>query len=131
MVTIAVAVQDRPDSAPPGPWTGSDWKVVGSPTFPQAVSAISTFIFAYTGTPFYFPIIAEMRDPRHFTRALVLCQSVVTVVFLAIGIIVYYFCGSYVVSPALGSAGVLIKKISYGIALPGLIASSTLSTHVS
>jgi hypothetical protein len=31
-------------------------------------------------------------------------------------------CGQYVASPALGSAGPLIKKISYGIALPGLIA---------
>lgn len=130
VVTIAVGVQDRPDAAPRGPWK-SDWKVVGNPSFTEAITAISTFIFAYTGTPFYFPIVAEMRDPRHYTKALILCQSVVTITYLVIGIIVYYFCGSFVASPALGSAGKLLKQISYGIALPGLCVSSTLSTHVS
>lgn len=130
IVTIAVAVQDRPDSAPKGPWK-SDWKAFGSPSFTEAMTAISTFIFAYIGTPFFFPIVAEMRNPRHYTKALILCQSVATITYLIIGIIVYYFCGSYVTSPALGSAGKLLKQISYGIALPGLCVSSTLSTHVS
>lgn len=36
----------------------------------------------------------------------------------------------YIASPALGSAGELIKKISYGIALPGLWISAVLSQHV-
>lgn len=59
------------------------------------------------------------------------CQAVVSAVYIAIGCVVYYFCGSYVASPALGSAGVMIKKIAYGIALPGLIVSMTLYVHVS
>ena len=128
-MTIAVGVEDRPDGAPDGPWK-SDYAIIGNPTFAEAVSAVSTFIFAYAGTPFYFPILAEMREPRHYTKALVLCQSIVTVTYLTIGIIVYRYCGSYVASPALGSAGKLLKQVSYGIALPGLIVSSTLSTHV-
>jgi hypothetical protein len=56
---------------------------------------------------------------------------VVTSVYLAIGYVVYYYCGSYVASPALGSAGPTMKKISYGFALPGLIASTMLVVHVS
>ncbi|EEY16576.1 neutral amino acid transporter [Verticillium alfalfae VaMs.102] len=128
IVTIAVGVQDRPDEAPDGPWS-SDWKTVGNPTFTEAISAISTFIFAYVGTPFYFPIVAEMRDPRHYAKSMLLCQTIVTVTYITIGVVVYYYCGSFVASPALGSAGKLLKQISYGIALPGLIASSTLSTH--
>ncbi|KAH7011006.1 transmembrane amino acid transporter protein-domain-containing protein [Ilyonectria destructans] len=129
-VTIAVGVQDRPDLAPEGPWE-SDYRIVAHPSFTEGITAVSTFIFAYAGTPFYFPIVAEMRDHRHFTKALLLCQTAITLVYLVIGIVVYYYCGSYVASPALGSAGSLIKKISYGIALPGLLASSTLSTHLS
>ncbi|KAM0552396.1 hypothetical protein ACHAPJ_007956 [Fusarium lateritium] len=130
IVTIAVGVQDRPDEAPQtGTWV-SDYKIIGHPTFTKAISAISTFIFAYAGTPLFFPIIAEMRDPRHYTKALVLCQTVVTITYVTVGIIVYYFCGSYVASPALGSAGKTIKQIAYGIALPGLVISATLSTHV-
>ena len=72
-----------------------------------------------------------MRDPQYYTRSLLICQGSVTCVYLVIGIIVYYFCGSYVASPALGSAGILMKKVSYGFALPGLIVTTALALHVS
>lgn len=71
-----------------------------------------------------------MREPRHYTRSMLLCQAVVTVCYVIVGIVIYYYCGSYVATPALGSAGTIIKKVSYGIALPGLIATSTLNIHV-
>lgn len=71
-----------------------------------------------------------MRDPAQYTRALTVCQVTVTVVYIIVGTIVYYYCGSYVASPALGSAGPLIKKVGYGIALPGLLGSAILLSHV-
>ncbi|KAI8674457.1 Aa-trans domain-containing protein [Fusarium keratoplasticum] len=130
MVTIAVGVQDRPAAAPKeGPFK-SDFKVVGNPSFADAVSAISTFVFAYAGTPAFFSFAAEMREPKHYVRALTLCQIIVTVAYVGIGCVVYYFCGSYVASPALGSAGSLIKKISYGIAIPGIVATAMLTIHL-
>ncbi|KAK2028457.1 transmembrane amino acid transporter [Colletotrichum zoysiae] len=129
-VTVAVGVQDRPADAPQqGPWV-SDYKLVGSPTFAQASSALSTLVFAFAGTPAFFSIVSEMRDPRHYTRALVICQSGVTATYIAIGCIVYYFCGSYVASPALGSAGATMKRVCYGLAFPGLIVTTTLVIHL-
>ncbi|KAE8168328.1 transmembrane amino acid transporter protein-domain-containing protein [Aspergillus tamarii] len=129
IVTIGVGVEDRPYAAPPGPWV-SDYRIVNNPSFANGISAICTLIFAYAGVPFFFPIIAEMREPRHYTKALAACQTVVTVIYVTIGVVVYYYCGSYVASPALGSAGKLIKQIAYGISLPGLFASATICTHL-
>ncbi|KAF5664787.1 neutral amino acid permease [Fusarium heterosporum] len=130
VVTVAVGVQDRPDLAPKdGVWK-SDYKLFNTPTFAQAMSAIAAFIFAYCGTPVFFPIAAEMRNPKDYKKALILCQSVVTIVYVVVGIVVYYYCGTYVASPALGSAGKTIKRVAYGLALPGLIVSATLYTHV-
>lgn len=129
-VTIAVGVQDRPADAPQtGVWK-SDYELIGHPSFTSALSAISSLVFAYAGTPAFFNIASEMRDPRHYTKALIVCQTTVTVCYCVVGIVVYYFCGSYVASPALGSAGPLIKKIGYGIALPGLLVSGILLGHV-
>lgn len=71
-----------------------------------------------------------MRDPRLYTRSLALCQTLVTVIYLTVGVVVYYYCGSYVASPALGSAGSMIKKIAYGIAFLGLLCSGMLLNHV-
>ncbi|KAK6219298.1 hypothetical protein LQW54_002286 [Pestalotiopsis sp. IQ-011] len=129
-VTIAVGVQDRPADAPQtGVWK-SDYELIGHPSFTSALSAISSLVFAYAGTPAFFNIASEMRDPRHYSKALIVCQTTVTVCYCVIGIVVYYFCGSYVASPALGSAGPLIKKIGYGIALPGLLVSGILLGHL-
>ncbi|KIA75952.1 amino acid transporter Mtr [Aspergillus ustus] len=131
IVAVSVGIQDRPATAPQdGPWL-SDYKLVGSPTFAQGVSAVSSLIFACSATPIYFSIAAEMREPRHFTRSLVIAQIVSTLIYATIGIVVYYYCGSYVASPALGSAGPLIKRVAYGIALPGLMVTSTLFIHLS
>lgn len=131
IVTIAVGVQSRPSAAPQtGVWV-SDYKLANNPSFIDAVTALTTIVFAYAGTPAFFSIAAEMRDPHHYGRALAVCQSVVTVFYLVIGIVVYYYCGSYVASPALGSAGPKMKIVSYGFALPGLLVSTLLFIHVS
>ncbi|CAI6069447.1 unnamed protein product [Clonostachys chloroleuca] len=130
IVTVAVGIQDRPSAAPQeGHWR-SDYKIINHPSFTEAATALSSLVFAYAGTPAFFPIAAEMRDPRLYTRALVICQVGVTATYLTIGCVVYYFCGSYVASPALGSAGPLMKKICYGLALPGLAATTTIVIHL-
>ncbi|KAK0653799.1 N amino acid transport system protein [Lasiodiplodia hormozganensis] len=128
-LTVAVGVQDRPDAAPQGGEWASDYKLFGNPTFAEATSALASLIFAYAGTPAFFSIASEMRDPRYYTRSLMICQTCVTSIYIAIGTVVYYYCGSYVASPALGSAGVVMKKVCYGLALPGLIVTTTLMTH--
>ncbi|PYH81876.1 hypothetical protein BO82DRAFT_414794 [Aspergillus uvarum CBS 121591] len=84
----------------------SDYKLVGRPSFVQAITAVSSIVYAFAGTP---------------DR----CDGDLT----SIGTVIYYFCGSYVASPALGPARTLIKNVSYGIALPGLIASTIIVCH--
>lgn len=130
-LTIAVGVQDRPAAAPQeGPYV-KDFQIIGNPTFEEAISAVSTIVFAFAGTPAFFSIISEMRNPKDYTKSLIVAQTAVALVYLIIGIVVYYYCGSYVASPALGSAGVTMKKVCYGLALPGLVASCMLFVHVS
>lgn len=133
IVTIAVGVQNRPAAAPSREETlvwVSDYKIVNNPSFTSAIKAVSTLAFAYAGTPAFFAVVSEMREPRYYTQAMLICQTGVTAIYVTIGIVVYYYCGSYVASPVLGSAGVVVKKVSYGFALPGLIATTTLVTHV-
>ncbi|GAA5880486.1 hypothetical protein JCM16303_005399 [Sporobolomyces ruberrimus] len=129
-VTIAVGVGGRPSLAPQeGPW---DKNVViwGTPSFPEAMTAISNLVLAYAGTASFLPIAAEMRNQRDYKKAVLLCQGFVTCFYLAIGIAVYMKAGQYVASPALGTAGVLLKRISYGLAIPGLLASGVIYAHL-
>ncbi|KAI3391201.1 hypothetical protein diail_7779 [Diaporthe ilicicola] len=130
ILTVSVGVQERPAAAPQeGVWV-SDFKLTNTPDLAGAISAVSSLVFAFAGTPAFFNIQAEMRDNRLYTRSLLICQAVVTVIYVVIGTVVYYYCGSYVASPALGSAGSTMKKVCYGIALPGLFVTTILVTHL-
>ncbi|WVR07863.1 hypothetical protein IAU60_004906 [Kwoniella sp. DSM 27419] len=127
-LTIAVGVQDEPAAAPRGDWN-KELVIFGNPSFTEAITAVSALVFAFTGTPAFFPIVSEMRDPKRYPLAMMISQLFVTIVDTVVGVVVYYYCGQYVASPALGSAGGTMKKICYGLALPGLIVTAMMFTH--
>lgn len=130
VLTVAAGVQERPAAAPQtGPWE-SNWKIAGNPTFAEAMAAVSSLVLAYAGVPAFFAVASEMADQRLYTRSVLTCQLTATITYSVIGIVVYYYCGSFVASPALGSAGTLMKRICYGLVLPGLIVSTLLYIHL-
>lgn len=146
-LTIAVGVQSRPAAAPPAPapWD-KNFQLFGNPTWAEAGSVLGTIVFAYGATPAFFNVIAEMKRPQDFPKTAMLCQTYATIVYLAIGIPVYCewyllpdtfirllnprfragYCGDYVASPALGSAGPLLKKICYGLSIPALVITAVM-----
>ncbi|KAL1412208.1 hypothetical protein Q8F55_003219 [Vanrija albida] len=130
-LTVSVGIQDRPADAPqpPASWI-REIKVWGDPTFEEAMAAVSSVLFAYSATPTYFNIVAEMRDPRGYNRAMLTSIALITIIYLVLGGVVYAFCGQYVSTPALGSAGPLMKKVCYGIATPALLGSLTIYLHL-
>ncbi|WWC64344.1 uncharacterized protein I303_106954 [Kwoniella dejecticola CBS 10117] len=129
-LAIAVGVEDRPAAAPQvGPWD-KDLVLFGNPNFTDAIAAISTLVLSFAGTPGFFPIVSEMRNPRLYNRAMLTCQATITIIYTTIGLVVYCYCGQYVASPALGSAGGLLKKVCYGLALPALFVTAMLYTHL-
>lgn len=95
------------------------------------MGALSSMVFAYSGTAAYFPIAAEMKRPNDYFKAMYACQSVIYDVYLIVGVVVYIYCGSYVASPALGSAGPKLGRVCFGIALAGLIVILMIVLHVS
>jgi amino acid permease len=130
-LTISVGLQDRPAAAPQTGYFTPDVQAVAEPSFAKLMSAVAMIVFAFSGTPAFFPIVAEMKNPQHYVRSMLICQATVCTIYLVIGVVVYKFCGSYVASPALGSAGPLMKKVCYSIALPGLFVTSMIVSHVS
>ncbi|KAK1925999.1 transmembrane amino acid transporter protein-domain-containing protein [Papiliotrema laurentii] len=129
MLVIAVGVQGRPSLAPEGV-TDFGYQVIGSPTFLTGMSASLIIFVSSSGTSSFVPIIAEMKNPREYKKPIAASMGLLNVCYIIVSLVVYKYCGIYIASPALGSAGVLIKKISYGIALPGLWISAVLSQHL-
>lgn len=95
------------------------------------MTAVANQLFAVGASGAFFSVSAEMQHPQMFTRSLVCGQGFIVLTCLAIASIVYGKIGQYLASPALGSAGLLIKKVSYGVALPGLLVTAVLYSHIS
>jgi len=66
----------------------------------------------------FFGFVSETEDPRTFPKSLVMLQVVDTVMYLVTALVIYHFAGPDVKSPALSSAGPLMKKVCYGLAIP-------------
>jgi hypothetical protein len=131
-VLIATAIRDRPAAAPP---TGdfdlgfSAWPAE-SATFASAWAA-SLIIFASSAnTSGFVPVISEMKKPQDFFKSLYVVMTWITTCYMVIGMVMFRFAGKWLASPALGSAGPTIKIISYGLAIPGLIAGAMICIHV-
>ncbi|KAL3465707.1 transmembrane amino acid transporter protein-domain-containing protein [Aspergillus heterothallicus] len=130
IVVVGVTQRDRPAAAPQeGPYE-LGFVAINNPGFAGGMVASCTIFVSSAGTSAFLPVISEMRDPSQYKRPLYCSMSLVTASYLAFSLVVYRWCGTWVASPSLGSAGQTIKMVSYGVALIGLVVSGTLYLHV-
>ena len=112
ILVVAVTQVDRPAAAPPGDYE-LGYHAFASPTFHGAMVATTTIFISSAGTSAFIPVIAEMRRPQDFNKALYACMAFVTASYITFASIIYAWCGVWITAPALGSAGVTIKKVRY------------------
>ncbi|KAF2703724.1 hypothetical protein K504DRAFT_363915, partial [Pleomassaria siparia CBS 279.74] len=128
-VVIGVTLLNRPAAAPATGDFDLGFQIVGSPTFAAGITAAATIFISSAGGPVYIPIVAEMKRPQDYRKALIPVGILVGSVYLSLSMVVYYYCGKWIATPSLGSAGPLVKKVAYGIALPSLIVSAGIFNH--
>jgi len=126
----ACAVQTQPALAPIGEPLFLDVRLFHNPGFLPGVQAGTNIILAFTGGPAFYNVLAEMKNPKDFNKSVYFAQTWVTVTYLVISCVIYASVGQYIDSPALGSAGPLMKRVCYGIVLPGLIIGAVLYIHI-
>lgn len=130
LASIGVTTRSRPAAAPQTGDFELGYYVIGNPTFIAGITSVSSIFASSAATSAFLPVISEMRRPRDYNKALFLCMGIVTASYLSFSLVVYRFCGEWVASPSLGSAGGTVKKVAYGIGLIGLLVSACLYVHV-
>jgi len=99
-------------------------------SFGQAFLSVSNIIFAYAGHVAFFSFISELKNPHDFPKALYMLQIIDTTMYIVVAVVVYRYAGQDVASPALGSTGRTVMRVSYGIALPTIIIAGVIYGHV-
>ncbi|OOF92035.1 hypothetical protein ASPCADRAFT_175658 [Aspergillus carbonarius ITEM 5010] len=95
-----------------------------------AFSAVSNIVFAYCAHVAFFGLIAEMEQPKDFKKSLFMLQSFEIALYVTAACVVYYYVGKDVQSPALSSAGPLLKKVAYGVAIPTIVGAGVVNGHI-
>ncbi|ETI26757.1 hypothetical protein G647_10202 [Cladophialophora carrionii CBS 160.54] len=130
IVVVGVTTIDRPAAAPQEGDFELGFHAIGHPTFMAGMVATSTIFVSSAATSAYIPVISEMRKPREYYKALYVTMGFVTAAYFSFSMVVYAYCGQWVATPSLGSAGPTVKKVAYGVALVGLVVSAALYLHV-
>ncbi|KAJ9296590.1 hypothetical protein DTO271G3_5288 [Paecilomyces variotii] len=102
----------------------------GSVSFSEAFIAISNIIFAYSFAMCQFSFMDEMHTPKDFTKSIWTLGITEIIIYTVTGALVYAFVGQDVKSPALLSAGHLLSKVAFGIALPVIFISGSINGTV-
>nr|OQO25632.1 hypothetical protein B0A51_06059 [Rachicladosporium sp. CCFEE 5018] len=127
---VAVTQQDRPAAAPPTGDFDLGWASIAYPTFIAGITASANIFISCSGSSMYLPVISEMRRPKDYRKAALVAGILVVSLYLTFSLVTYRWCGVWLSTPAFGSAGTMFKKISYGIALPGLVIGVGIYQHV-
>lgn len=125
-----MTTQDRPAAAPQTGDYDLGYFVVAHPTFTAGITAAATIFSTSAAPPAFLPVISEMKRPKDFNKAVFVCMGFVAASYTSFSLVVYRWCGQWVASPSLGSAGPVLKKVSFGIGLVGLLVSAALYVHV-
>lgn len=97
---------------------GVDLNITNHTNLYHAFTAVTNIVFAYCSHVAFFGLIAEMEEPKDFVKALGMLQIFEICLYVVAAVVIYYYAGNSVTSPALGSAGPVLKKVAYGIAIP-------------
>ena len=99
-------------------------------SFSEAFVAVSNIIFAFSFAIGQFSFMDEMHSPHQYMKSIWASGIIQICIYTLTGALCYAFIGQDVGSPALLSAGPLISKIAFGIALPVIFISGSINTTV-
>jgi hypothetical protein len=95
-----------------------------------SMNAVLNIVLAYSGHVTYFGFASELRDPRDFTKGLILLQTTAITLYTLTAVVIYYYTGPDVPAPALGAATPIVRKIAYGLAIPTIVIAGVVNGHV-
>lgn len=99
-------------------------------TFTEAFVAITNIVFAYSFALCQFSFMDEMHTPADFVKSVWTLGAAEIIIYTVTGAVGYAFIGPGVQSPALLSAGTLLSRVAFGIALPVIFISGSINTVV-
>lgn len=99
-------------------------------SFAEGFNAITNIVFAYSFAVCQFSFMDEMHTVTDYVKSIWALGLIEIFIYTLTGALIYAFVGMDVQSPALLSAGNLMAKVAFGIALPVIFISGSINGTV-
>ncbi|KAF4126769.1 Transmembrane amino acid transporter protein [Geosmithia morbida] len=130
VVAVTQQQQGRPAAAPAHGEFELGWVSVATPGFAAGITASANIFISGSGSSTYLPVMSEMKRPQDYRKAVYVTGALAGAMYLAFSLVVHRWCGVWLTTPVFSSAGVLFKKVCYGVALPGLVIGVGIYQHI-
>lgn len=132
-VLVSLIATGISTSNQPGGFASVDWHAFPQqmPSFVEAFLQITNICFAYSYAIIIPSVFPELKRPGDYKYSIYTLGIFQCVFYTVVGSLGYVFVGSSVASPLLVSAGPLLARIAYGVALPLIFISGAINTTVS
>ncbi|KAL4783810.1 transmembrane amino acid transporter protein-domain-containing protein [Aspergillus varians] len=127
MIATGIESTNAPGGLAAVPWSAWPKEDI---EFKDAFIAMTNIIFAYSFAMCQFSFMDEMHTPKDYVKSIWALGLTEILIYTVTGAVVYSFVGQDVESPALLSAGHLMSRIAFGIALPVIFISGSINTVV-
>jgi len=116
----------------PGGLSAVDWSVWPPEdiSFANAFLAVTNIVFAYSFAVCQFSFMAELHTPKDYVKSIWALGLIEIFIYTVTGGLIYAFVGSQVSSPALLSAGNVVSRVAFGVALPVIFISGSINGTV-
>jgi hypothetical protein len=96
----------------------------------RGMNSALNIVLAYSGHITYFGFASELRNPRDFTKSLVMLMSVAIPVYAICAFVIYYYVGPGVPAPALSAATHKVRLAAYAVATPTIVIAGVVNGSV-
>lgn len=121
---IATGITSDPSTADWSAWPPEDISLK------SAFLSTTNIVLAYSFAVSQFSFMTEMHTPKDYVKSIWSLGLMEIFIYTLTGALIYAFVGQEVRSPALLSSGFTVSRVAFGIALPVIFISGSISSTV-
>lgn len=131
-ILITIVATGVEASKAPGGLSAVNWSAYppDDVSFSSAFLAVTNIVFAYSFAVCQFSFMSELHTPTDYVKSIWALGLIEMFIYTLTGALIYSFVGNEVASPALLSAGSVVSRVAFGIALPVIFISGSINSTV-
>ena len=96
----------------------------------SSMTSALNIVLAYSGHVTYFGFASELKNPRDFTKSLIMLQTTAIFVYTFVALFIYYYVGPEVPAPALSAGREHFRMAGYGVASVTIVIAGVVNGSV-